>query len=77
MSDADSLYEASGRGPGAVRELARDWDRERRERAGHAVRVRVIDEMNAATRAASELKVDVAHWLWRLDALRRAGVSPA
>jgi len=77
VSDQDELYEASGRGVDAVRALAGGWDPERRTRTGHAVRVRIIDEMNAATRAASELQIEVAPWLWRLDALRRAGVSPA
>ncbi len=77
MSDEDELYEASGRGVDAVRTLAGGWDSERRPRTRHPLRVRIIDEMNAATRAASDLQIEVAPWLWQLDALRRAGVSPA
>ncbi len=77
MSDRDELYAASGQGVEAVRTLAQPWGAAQRERVGHAVRVRIIDEMNAATRATSELQIDVAPWLWRLDTLRRAGLSPA
>jgi hypothetical protein len=77
MSEQDELYEASGQGVEAVRALAQSWDAAQRERAGHAVRVRIIDEMNSATRATSELQIEVAPWLWRLDTLRRAGLSPA
>lgn len=77
VSEQDELYEASGQGIEAVRALAQPWDAAQRERVGHAVRVRIIDEMNAATRATSELQIEVAPWLWRLDTLRRAGISPA
>ena len=56
--------------------LAAGWDAAQRERVGHAVRVRIIDELNAAARATSELRIDAAPFLRRLDALRRAGVSP-
>lgn len=77
MSERDQLYAASEQGVEAVRTLAAPWDAAQRERVGHAVRVRIIDEMNAATRATSELQIEVAPWLWRLDTLRRAGLSPA
>ena len=77
MSEYDELYAASGQGIEAVRSLTEPWDAARRERVGHAVRVRIIDEMNASTRATSELQIEVAPWLWRLDTLRRAGLSPA
>jgi len=77
VSEQEQLYEASAHGTEAVHALAEPWDAAQRERVGHAVRVRIIDEMNAATRAASELQIDVAPWLWRLDTLRRAGISPA
>jgi len=76
VTEQEELYEASAHGVEAVRALAARWGAAERERVGHVVRVRIIDEMNAATRATSELQLDVAPWLWRLDALRRAGVSP-
>ena len=77
MSEQEQLYQASGQGIEAVHALTGRWALAERERVGHAVRVRIIDEMNAATRATSELQIDVAPWLWRLDTLRRAGISPA
>ena len=77
MSEQEQLYEASAQGVDAVRALAQRWDPAERERVGHAVRVRVIDEMNATVRATSALRIDAAPFLRRLDALRRAGVSPA
>jgi len=77
VSEQEQLYHASGQGIDAVHALTERWALAERERVGHAVRVRIIDEMNAATRATSELQIDVAPWLWRLDTLRRAGISPA
>ncbi len=77
MSEQEQLYEASAHGIEAVEALAARWDPAQRERVGHAVRVRIIDEMNAAVRATSEVRIDAAPFLRRLDTLRRAGVSPA
>ena len=77
VSEQEQLYEASAQGVEAVAALAQRWDHAQRERVGHAVRVRIIDEMNTQARATSELRIDAEPFLRRLDALRRAGVSPA
>jgi hypothetical protein len=78
-TDVDKLYAASAEGLDAVEALVRDegWDRERSSRIAHAVRVRIVDELNTEALATTELAIEPAPLLWRLDTLRRAGLSPA
>jgi hypothetical protein len=78
-TDQDKLYAATAEGLDAVEALVRDegWDSERSARVAHAVRVRIIDELNTEALATTELAIEPAPMLWRLDTLRRAGLSPA
>jgi hypothetical protein len=78
-TDQDKLYAASAEGLDAVEALVREegWDGEHSARIAHAVRVRIIDELNTEALATTELAIEPAPALWRLDTLRRAGLSPA
>ena len=78
-TDQDKLYAATGEGLDAVAALVRGegWDSEQAARIAHAVRVRIIDELNTEALATTELAIEPAPMLWRLDTLRRAGLSPA
>ena len=73
MNDQEMLYEATGGGLAAVRELvAREgWADEHLRGVAYDVKVRIIHELNLATRATTELAIDASPYLWRLDALRQ------
>ena len=72
MTDQDKLYDATADGLAAVRELvAREgWSDDHLRDVAYDVKVRIIHELNLVTRATTELQIDAAPYLWRLDALR-------
>jgi len=73
MTDQDKLYEATADGLPAVRELvAREgWHDDHVRDLAYDVKVKIIHQLNLATRATTELQINVAPYLWRLDALRQ------
>ena len=73
MSDQEKLYAATAEGLTATRALAarEGWQPEHLRDIAYDVKVRIIHELNLATRATTELQIDAAPYLWRLDALRQ------